>query len=187
MTAKSSYLKPFYDECSLFFPSYSLLQPCVTVYFCFPCDDSFWSSKTLTKLGSLLSCLVLGCIYSSSWLPVLPHCSLSPYSSHTHSPLSPPLSPPLSLSRRPATQECAPTFTIRTLWLARRRNTAGCERTSSAPTLRRTWTAGYGPWIRPHACSRATRSKGLLSPPSTRRLSSGRSSSVTLFQEFGLN
>lgn len=82
------------------------------------------------------------------------------------SSLPPSVSPPLpadsclSLSlplfdRRPI-QECAPTFTIGTLWLARRRNTAGCGHISSVRTHRRTWMAGSGPWTRRRWCSRLT-------------------------------
>lgn len=62
----------------------------------------------------------------------------------------------LSLSDRQATQGCAPTFTIRTLWLALRQNTAGCGHISLVRTHRRTWMAGSGPWTRLRWCSRVT-------------------------------
>lgn len=75
-------------------------------------------------------------------------------------PSSPSLTPLISLSlslfdRRPI-QECAPTFTIGTLWLAHRQNTAGCGHISSVRTHRRTWMAGSGPWTRLRWCSRVT-------------------------------
>lgn len=47
---------------------------------------------------------------------------------------------------------CALTFTSRALWLAHRRSTLGCGRTTSALTPRKTWTPGCGPWTMQHWC-----------------------------------
>ncbi len=77
----------------------------------------------------------------------------------------------LCLSLRPATRECAPTFTIRILWLARRLSTVAWGHISSAPTHKRTWMAGSGPWTRPRWC-KAMAWRG-QSPPAAANLFSG--------------
>lgn len=112
-----------------------------------------WRAVDLSKQESKLfhssaSLAAFSCLQQKQKVPIRPLCFPTD------------LSLSLTLFDRRPIQECAPTFTIGTLWLAHRLNTAGCGHISSVRTHRRTWMAGSGPWTRLRWCSRVTLWRG---------------------------
>lgn len=106
-----------------------------------------------------LPCLLLRVRVELLLTKLTTECGLNPLPSSGY--WLPSLHPPLLSAHRLATLAYAVIFTSTALWLAHRRNTGACERTTSVPTHRRTRAAGCVPWTRRHRCkTRLMRSSG---------------------------